>query len=460
MFHLPLKLVALLLATILNVLPAVAEKPDPAVVVPISPEAKAQIPSHAPPINAGLVKDADFTSRVSANGGGAPEQKSLPGLETAPSVESYLPKMTNQMVTYSRIHYALYFVWTLLDVLCIWVFLQFGWAHKLAEFARSRSHFLIFQLAIFVLGFALYLFIAALPLTYYSGFWLEHHYGLSSQSLPDWLFERGKHFLLGLSIEIPLWWLLYKTVRRFQRVWPLVLFGISIPVILALVFAAPLLFDPLFNKFSPLPGGRLRAQIETLAAQCGLSGTPVFVCDRSKQTNKINAYVTGIGSSARIVVWDTTLKRLPEDQVLAVVAHELGHYVLRHIYWGCAIAVAISLALVPVNMLWTSKLFVRLPKRWEIRALDDIGAIPALVLIATLVSFVADPIDNAYSRKVEHEADQFGLHLTKDGPAMARTFVSLSEQNLSEPDPPPFIEFWLFSHPSLKERIEFALEKP
>jgi STE24 endopeptidase len=112
-----------------------------------------------------------------------------------------------------------------------------------------------------------------------------------------------------------------------------------------------------------------------------------------------------------------------------------------------------------VNLLWAGKLFARLPRRWGIRGVDDIAGIPALMLIAVSLTFLADPIVNAYSRRVEHEADAFGLHLRKDGPSMARTFVSLSEQNLSEPDPPPFIEFWLFSHPSLKERIEFVLPK-
>ena len=383
--------------------------------------------------------------------------------EAAPSkadaLASYLPSVTPEMLSYSRLRYAIYFFRTFADCACIWLFLQLGWSEKLASFARSRSSLMIGQLAIFVSGFVLFLWLASFPIAYFSGFWLEHHYGLSDQAFLFWLLNRGKGLSLDLIVETPLLWLLYWIVRRFQRFWPLILFLASVPVILALVFAAPLFFDPVFNKFTPLPASPLRSQIDSLAEQSGLKGVPVFVSDRSKQTNKINAYVTGIGSSARIVIWDTTLKRLPADQVLSVVAHELGHYVLRHIYWGCAIAMLVSLAIVPLNFFWSRKLFARLPGRWGIRGLEDIAGIPFLVLVSTLVGFFADPIVNAYSRQVEHEADAFGLSLRQDGPSMARTFVSLAEQNLAEPEPPPFIEFWLFSHPSLKKRIEFVLLK-
>ncbi len=373
---------------------------------------------------------------------------------------NYFPRLTEEMLRYSRIHYALYFVWILFDTVIAWVFLQLGWAMRLRAYAQARSKFLLVQVAIFVSGFLAYQWLTGMPLSFYSSFWLEHQFGLSNQTCSDWLLERAKHLFLGVSVEIPLWWLLYKTLRRFPRNWPFVLFGVSVPIILSLVFLAPLIFDPIFNKFTALADSPLRNDIKALAAQSGLPDAPIFVSDRSKQTNKINAYVTGIGSSARIVIWDTTLRHMPEDQVLSVVAHELGHYVLKHVYWGCALAVAISLACLPVNLLWTRKLFAKLPARWGIQSLDDLAGMPALVLIATLVTFLADPAINAYSRQIEHEADRFGLTLRKDGPSMARTFVALSQQNLSEPEPPPLIEFWLFSHPSLKKRIEFVLQQP
>lgn len=378
----------------------------------------------------------------------------------ARTVRSYMPERSPEMIQYSRIRYAHYFVSTALNILFVYLFLQFGAAKNLARFAQSKSEFLFPQLAIFVLVFSSYLAIANFPLTFYMSYWLEHHYHLSDQLFFDWLIDRGKLTLLGLAIEIPLWWLLYTILRRWPRQWPLVLFAASIPIIFALVFAAPLLFDPLLNKFTLLPEGPLRAKIESLAQRSGLGNdVPVYVCDRSKQTNKANAYVTGIFGSARIVIWDTTLKQMPEDEVLSVVAHEIGHYVLKHVYWGVAIAVLVSLILVPVNMLFASRLFARLPDAWGVRSLEDIAGVPLIVLISLFIGFFGDPIVNWYSRQVEHEADAFGLDLTKDGPAFARSFVFLSERNLSDPDPPKFIELWCFSHPTLKKRIEFCLQQ-
>jgi STE24 endopeptidase len=203
--------------------------------------------------------------------------------------------------------------------------------------------------------------------------------------------------------------------------------------------------------------GTLKTEISKLADQAGIGGAPIFVVDKSRQSQKLNAYVTGIGNSARIVLWDNTVNKLPQDQVLSIVAHEIGHYVLMHIYIGFAIASAVLLAgLLPAQR-YAEKLVAKLPSSWRISGLTDPAVIPAAMMLLTVINFISDPIVNSISRHEEHQADEFGLKLTGNGPAMARTFVSLSEQNLSLPDPPFWIEFWLFSHPTLKNRIDYAL---
>ena len=208
----------------------------------------------------------------------------------------------------------------------------------------------------------------------------------------------------------------------------------------------------------PLPPGPLRAQIEALAAKAGIPNAPIYVVDKSRQTHETNAYVTGIGSSARIVLWDTMLPpRMPQDQVMAIVGHEMGHYVLKHLYWGFLLTVLGLLLALPLAQLFAEWLLRRFGPRWHLGGLTDYAATPALLLTVSLFSFLTAPITNGVSREVEHQADTYGLKITGNGPAMARAFVSLSEQNLSDPNPPPFIKFWLFTHPPLQERINFVL---
>jgi STE24 endopeptidase len=223
------------------------------------------------------------------------------------------------------------------------------------------------------------------------------------------------------------------------------------------IFVEPLIIEPMFNKFTPMAPSSLRDDIAGIAAKAGINDAPIFVVDKSKQTKTINAYVTGIGSSARIVLWDNTIKRLPQDQIRAVVAHEAGHYALGHIFWGFLVASGgIFVVLLAVERC-QNLIIAKLPSRWQVTSMTDLTAIPVAFLAIFLGSFLVSPLDNAISRLMEHQADAFGLQLTGDGPAMARAFVSLSEQNLSNPDPPALVKLWLFSHPTLKERIEFCL---
>lgn len=362
------------------------------------------------------------------------------------------------MDNYSHIRYALYFIGVAADALVCWLFLQSGLSAKTRTFAEKNSQLLVVQIAIFVFLFSLFCLLLESPLLYFSEFWLEHHYALSDQSLIAWFGDTAKYFAVKLAIEIPLFWLLYRLWRNRKQTWPWLLFAISIPLIFLFAFATPLIIDPIFNKYTLMPQCRLREQMEALEARSGVSGAPIFIVDKSRQTKKLNAYVIGIGGSARVVFWDNTFK-LPDDQILAVLAHELGHYVLNHIYWGCAIAIAVSLFLVPVNKYLAEPLFARLPRQWGVQDLRDIAGIPVITLITIAAGFLSDPIANAYSRHIEHEADAFALHLTGDGSALARTFVSLAKTNLTELQPPPFIEFWLFSHPSLKHRIEYVLRR-
>lgn len=373
------------------------------------------------------------------------------------SVQQYLPVTSSKMLQYSRLRYAIHFGWMALDTVFLLAFLHFGLAGRLRDFVSTRLSSPVARIAAFVTVFSLITVIACFPFSFLTGFWLKHQFGLSSQSFVDWIGDVAKAVAVNLVIEIPLWLLVFSAVSKFRKSWPYLVFLGSIPVILLLTFAAPLIIDPVFNKIEPMQAGTLHAGIDGLAAKSGLAGAPVFVADKHKQTNEVNAYVTGLGPSARIVIWDTTLNKLKDREVLSVVAHELGHYVLKHVYWGCAIAICISLIVLPVNVFITPHFFRLLPERWNVRGLEDFAAIPVLILCATIIGFFSEPLINGYSRQIEAEADSYGFRLFPDKDAFARTFADLARENLSAPFPPKLIVFWLFSHPPLGERISAAL---
>ena len=368
------------------------------------------------------------------------------------------PVVTPAAHQYSRLRWGMYFVSTAFGLAALGGVLASGLSAKLRRWVQPWK-FSLLRMAGYYAALTGVLLLIKAPLIWYSGYYLSHAYGLSSQSLAAWLGDLFKGVGVDLLTTIPILWGLYWLIARSPRRWALGFWAGLIPVIAFGIFAAPIVVDPLFNKFTPLPPGRLHDRIETLAARAGIPDAPILVADKSRQTQETNAYVTGIGSSARIVLWDTTLQRMPEDQSVAIVGHEMGHYVLKHIYWGFALSVVGLLVLLPLAKLCYESLLRRCGPSWGIDGTGDYAAVPALLLTFSLFSFFLAPATNGVSREIEHQADAYGLSVTQNRPAMARAFVSLSEQNLSDPNPPAFIKFWLFTHPPLSERIDFALGK-
>ena len=369
------------------------------------------------------------------------------------------PVVTLEMKRYSEIGYVLYFAGTAYSLLVLWAVLASGLSVRLRRLVQPLRFSLLRLLGYYSL-LTLVLLVIHAPLTFYSGYSLPHAYGLSSESFSRWIGDLLTNVGVDIATTVPVLWLLFWLIGRSPRRWALWFWGALIPLIAFGIFATPLVIDPLFNKFTPLPPGPLRVQIEALAAKAGIPNAPIYVVDKSRQTHETNAYVTGIGASARIVLWDTILPpRMPQDQVLAIVGHEMGHYVLKHLYWGFLLTVLGLLLVLPLAERFAERLLRRFGLRWQIDGLSDYAATPALLLTVSLFGFFLAPVTNGISREIEHQADAYGLGVTQNGPAMARAFVSLSEQNLSDPNPPPFIKFWLFTHPPMQERIDFVLGK-
>jgi STE24 endopeptidase len=251
-------------------------------------------------------------------------------------------------------------------------------------------------------------------------------------------------------------WIPYLLLRWSPRRWWLYAGLASAPVAAFVLVISPIWIDPLFNDFHPMQDRALEARILALADRAGIPASRVYQVDKSVDTKTVNAYVAGIGASKRIVLWDTMLAKLTPDQIVFVMAHEMGHFVLHH-----TLAIIIGATLLVTGSLYlvhrvADTLIARFGSRFGFTRLSDIASFPLLLLLGTVVSIITTPAVLAFSRHQEHEADRFALELTRNNYAGATTFVRLQEENLSVPRPGAIFKFWRGSHPSLGERVDFA----
>lgn len=383
----------------------------------------------------------------------------LPPATPAQAAAVYsLLHITPRMLQYSRLMDWLSVASSLYTLLVFWLVLQTGlsaWlSHRMAGWTRR---FPILHAAGYWLLLEAVTLVLYLPLDLYSGYYLPRDYGLSHQSLLSWLSDDLKDWGVGRAIGIPIVVFLFWLIRKTPK-WPYWLAAGLVPLIAFGIFLAPIVIDPLFNKFTPLPPSNpMYAPLHRLADKAGIPRAQIFVVDKSKQTDELDAYVTGIGSSARIVIWDTLFKKMPPDQIEAVMGHEMGHYVEHHIWIGFGLTVIGLFIVLPIIGWGSEKMIARFGKSWRVTKLADPAALPVLLLVATFVGYLTDPISNAVSREIEHRADAFGLGVTGNRVAMAEALITLSEDDLDDPYPPAWVKFWLLDHPPLGERIRFAL---
>jgi Zn-dependent protease with chaperone function len=379
-----------------------------------------------------------------------------PTVSSASSAASIsLPPASPRIRAYNRTWYTLYFVGTAWEMLGLGLLLRFRVGPALRDAVERRTLNRFLQAALFFAVLSLLLALWRLPLGYYA-YAFDRSYGFARQSFGLWLTDRGRAYLIGLPSAIAVW-LGYWLLRRSPRRWWLWLWAAAVPWIAAQAALWPVVIAPLYNRFVPMPESPLRTRLLDLASRAGIQGAQVYVVDISRRTTKLNAYVAGIGPTKRIVIWDTTLKALSEDEVAAIMGHEMGHYVLHHVWWS-AIAGSggafIILWLLSRALPWTIR-------RWGaslgIRGIDDLAGLPLVLLLLYVVLFLQTPAASALSRYQEHEADRFGLELTGLNEATARAFISFVNRDYADPDPPPFIVFWFYTHPPLRDRVDFAL---
>jgi STE24 endopeptidase len=375
---------------------------------------------------------------------------------TAETDDRFEVKVTDEMVRHTRIRNVLYFVGTAWSMGVLLLLLVTGASRRMRDVALRVTKKPFTAAMLYLLSFIVVTSLLELPLAWYSGFVVPHQFDLTDQSLGSWGSDLLKGLLVSLAITVPLGALALAGIRQLKNWWT-ALWAVSVPLIILLVVVQPIVLDPIFNKFEPLQDQQLRAKLLDLASRAGIEGGRVYQVNKSKQTKTLNAYVNGIGPTNRIVMWDTLLNEMTHDEVLAVMGHEMGHYVMKHIWKGLAFSVGVSL----VGFFLLQQVYDRGMRwwgdRWGFSERGDLASVPWLLLIVSVGNFLISPVVSGYSRSMEHDADIFGLEVTRLNEPMATAFIKLAENSKTLPQPHPFIRFWRYTHPPLAERIPFAL---
>lgn len=364
---------------------------------------------------------------------------------------------SNQLETatiYSRIKYLIFFVGVPWEWAIYIIILALGFSTSFAFFAQKISKKSLFiQSGVFVFLISLLVALLQLPLSYYS-YKLSSEYGINVQPFNLWFIDKGKNFLLGLLITIPIVWILYKLIRHSEKKWWFWIWVISIPFMLLMYFLQPVVIDPLFNDYEPLQDQVLKEEIMELANKAEIPIDNVYQVNMSEKTTALNAYVTGIGSSARIVLWDTTLEKLNNEEILFIMAHEMGHYTYHHIYWNLLGTILSLLVILYIIFRLTNWLILKYGHYWKVNSIKEINSLPLILLLFSIISFIILPIENGISREAEKAADAYAINMTENKEAAISAFHKLAIESLGDPNPPELVKIFLGSHPAIVERIQ------
>ena len=393
-----------------------------------------------------------------------PQQMETSGTEPNTGRYSLSHDRYEKAVAYSRAGYALYFLSVFVGLLVLFLALRTGFAGRLRDFAQRKAENRLVQGLIFIPLLVLVLRLADLPVhLVWHG--LSLHYQQSVQGWGSWLVDWLKVSLMVVVFYVIMGQLVFFAMRWSPRRWWFYFWLAALPLLLILFFLEPVVIDPLFFKFEPLAASQpqLAADLAKLTHRAGLEIPPqrMFVMKASAKTNELNAYVIGFGASKRVVIYDTMLKKMTPQETLFVFGHESGHYVLNHVRNGILFFSAVLLLALYLAFRLLGFVLDRWGLEWKIYGPHDWAALAILLLFIDAMAFVSSPVINGYSRMEEHHADIFGLELIHgivpgSGQVAAHSFQAMGESDLSDPNPPAFITFWLYTHPPLAERLVFA----
>jgi STE24 endopeptidase len=335
------------------------------------------------------------------------------------------------------------------------ILLHFGLSARLRDGAGRFTHSRFLQAAIYSAGFTLFTFAVELPLSVYADFFREHQYGLSTQTAGAWFADKLKELGLDIVFGAIAVAVFYALLRRVGRTWWLWGTGVAMVFLTLVLVVGPVYIAPLFNTYKPLTDSRVRDPILSLARANGIQASDVWEMDASRQTTRISANVSGLMGTERITLNDNLLKRASTPAVLAVMGHEMGHYVLNHGYkMLLSLGLLMAIAFAIVGRVFPA-LAARYADRWRIRGIDDPAGLPLIVAIFSACFFVMTPLTNTIVRTSEYEADVFGLNAARQPDGFAEAALLLGDYRKLHPG--PIEEILFFDHPSGYTRIYTAM---
>jgi STE24 endopeptidase len=353
---------------------------------------------------------------------------------------------------YNRIQRWLGFADFVIGAAFLIVLLLTGWTNWLRDLALRRG-FQNYTVAVFL--YLLFLLLISKVLGFgldYYGFRHEQKFQLSNQKFRSWLWDEVKGFLLGLILASILVELLYFMIRESPQHWWILTWGLFMSFFVVMAQLAPVVLFPIFYKFEPLDNEDLRRRLVQLSEQAGTRVRGVYRWNLSEKSKKANAALTGLGSTRRIILADTLLDNYAPEEIEAVLAHELGHHVHRHIMKSILVQAGITLF-----GFWVANFVLHYSVDHHMfEELSDFANLPLLVLVSTVLSFVLMPALNAYSRFNERQADKYAFESIAGVEPFISSMNKLAEQNLAERTPSKWVEWFFHSHPSISGRVAAA----
>ncbi|CAN5523183.1 M48 family metallopeptidase [soil metagenome] len=310
--------------------------------------------------------------------------------------------------------------------------------------------------ALYAIPYAIASALLTLPWTIYTGFVREKQYGLLSQGFGAWAGEQATGLAISVVVNILLLTVLFAVIRRFRRTWWL--WGAATMIVFTVigVLVAPVFIAPLFNKYTELPGGPVRDKIVAMANANHIPSEHIYLFDASKQSKRISANVSGLGPTIRISLNDNLLNRTGPDEVAAVMGHEMGHYVLGHIFRLITLLGLIFLGVFGLFYLLIPAILARFGGRWGVHDVADPAVMPLIGMLAAIAGLLLTPLSNTIVRTEEIEADAFGLDAAREPDGFAKVAMRLSEYRKIEPG--PVEEALFFDHPSGATRVRGAMQ--
>lgn len=367
----------------------------------------------------------------------------------------FAPSRLHDSEILNAFRYFLYFISGPWEWFIYFALLAGGTARYWRDALERRGWPIYLRFPAFVLLVQAAAFIVYLPLRI-AGYALSKSYGISTQPISGWIRDKLVDFGIGyatvLAVSAVAFWVISRGGRWWLKLWLL-----SVPFTAFMMYIQPVVIDPLYNDYYRLKDPALEQHILELAKRADIPADRVYEVDMSTKTNALNAYVTGIGSSLRIVLWDTTLKKLNEPEILLIMAHEMGHYVKHHLEWSAVGAVGASLFLLFAGGWLYARIVRRRGGGWGIRGPSDMAALPLALLLISVLSFASLPVSNAISRHAESAADDYALELIGSAEGSVTMDQTMAVVSLSDVHPPLLVKWFRSTHPSDMERIANAI---